>query len=695
MKLTKLKLTNIGLFKEGTLIPQQINLIKGINCDNPKNSSNGCGKSTLFKIALLFGLFGETCGRKLERIIHSGAKTAEVELEITHGSNIIRIIRKIPTKLQVFVNGIDREFNSSTIAQNYLNEIFGDFTFFKKYCLVDTKSINLLDSLDDSRSIVSFKKELMGFIDTEFAPHRESLLGKKNDRELYSVDKRLYKFHLSKKRLEILENGLERIKEELNNVNRDREIQQQSINQLSGEITSSESKIEFLYNKESENLNNIEQCNGFVEDNKTIIEKLNNLPKQEKIAVIDYDKDLSIAEKKSESLNQELKENEKKIDLVKKDIEKINFQIHSAENDLSKYNNDKVKLNKEIIGLDNVKIGTKCDKCGSLVSIEYRDSYRKDKTNEIEDIIKKEILLKNSLIELQNSLTTKNNELKSLINRKSLVSDNIEVIKKDIKELNNKKFAQAEAVKKQENSATQITTDIEKHQNSIKISEEQIKKYLNHNIEIKKEISELKITIESNKTKLSEESNCIDYYNDLYNGIQHKETRTKDCIMKLKEAFKFSDYKYTKEDIRLYADSIKTLDAFSGYYIQEWMNNLSFIINDLLKDLNLSIELTDEKEFLKIKDGEEELTYADLSDGQRIFFSGIFKLAILLKKGESDGIIIMDDGLGCLDKINFKNLIDICQNLPFQLFAVFQDLPIIENVNEFIIERKNGESKII
>jgi chromosome segregation ATPase len=692
MKLTKLTLKNFGLFRDIELIPQSINLIRGINYDNPKDSSNGCGKSTLFKLAILFLLFGETCGKKLERTISFGHKNAEVEGEIIHGNNTIKIIRKIPTKLQVFVNGIDKEFNSPTIAQNYLNEIFGDYTFFKKYCLVDTKSINLLDSLDDSRSIVSFKKELMAFIDTEFAPHRESLLAKKNERELYSVDKRLYKFHLSKKRLEILESGLKRIQEELNNVNKDRETQQESINKLNGEIKSTESKIEFFYEQENDVNNSMDKNNNLIVEYQNKIQTLKNQPTKSMTTPIDYDSQLTYAEKEAESLEQELKELEKKEDLTKKDIEKINFQIHSTENDLTKYNNDKGKLNKEITGLDNVKIGTKCDRCGSLVSVEYRDSYRKDKTNEIENITKKEIILKNSLNELKNSLDAKNNELKSIINWKTLADDNIAVIKKDVKELNDKKFSQAEEIKKIEFENSQVTANINKYQELIETYNKQLNEYNCKISEAAQGIIDSKNKIEETKIKLDEEKNCIDYYNDLYLGIQKKETITKDCIMKLKEAFKFSDYKYTKEDIQLYSDSIKTLDLFSGYYIQEWMNNLSFIINDLLKDVNLSIKLTEEKEFLKIKDGDKELTYADLSDGQRIFFSGVFKLAILLQKGESDRIIIMDDGLGAIDFVNFKNLINICKNLPMQIFGVYQNCPEIEEINYINIERKNGES---
>jgi protein tyrosine/serine phosphatase len=39
-------------------------------------------------------------------------------------------------------------------------------------------------------------------------------------------------------------------------------------------------------------------------------------------------------------------------------------------------------------------------------------------------------------------------------------------------------------------------------------------------------------------------------------------------------------------------DSIKILDSFSSYYITEWLSNLGIILNDLLRDLNLSVEFS-------------------------------------------------------------------------------------------------------
>ena len=108
----------------------------------------------------------------------------------------------------------------------------------------------------------------------------------------------------------------------------------------------------------------------------------------------------------------------------------------------------------------------------------------------------------------------------------------------------------------------------------------------------------------------------------------------------------------------------------------------------------MQVEFDPEKEFVKIKNGENELKYEQLSSGQKCFLSSVFKLAILLHKGENEGIIIADEGLGNMDSVNFLKFIEICKTLPFQYFIIYQNLPEIEDVNKIDIIRQNGESKI-
>jgi wobble nucleotide-excising tRNase len=163
--------------------------------------------------------------------------------------------------------------------------------------------------------------------------------------------------------------------------------------------------------------------------------------------------------------------------------------------------------------------------------------------------------------------------------------------------------------------------------------------------------------------------------------------------MRLKGAFQFKDYKYTKADIVIYDEAIKVLDNFAGEYIKEWLSNLSIIINNLLQPINLSVEFTADKDFMQVLDNQQMLKYDQLSTGQKCFLSVIFKLAILMQQNKT-GLVIMDDGLNNLDRINLTNLINICNTLPFQIIAVYQSKVEIEGIKQFLVTRQNGESKV-
>jgi wobble nucleotide-excising tRNase len=168
----------------------------------------------------------------------------------------------------------------------------------------------------------------------------------------------------------------------------------------------------------------------------------------------------------------------------------------------------------------------------------------------------------------------------------------------------------------------------------------------------------------------------------------------KEHLMKLQEAFKFKEYKYTSRDVALYNEAIKCIDSFAAYYINEWLLNLGVIINDLLKNMDLYVEFHVDKDFMKIKNGEKELKFEQLSGGQRCFLSSVFKIAILLHNGENDGIIIADEGLGAIDSINLKKFIEILKTLPFQVNLIYHGSPELEEINKINIIRENGVSRI-
>ena len=485
MIIKSLKIDNLQLFKSINATFDKINIVSGINKDNPNESGNGSGKSTFVLRAILFALYGY-CeeGLTLKDLIRFEEKECSVICEITNNNEHYRIIRKIPSELQVFYNGEEIQANTATIKQQFINEHFGDVNFFRQYRCVDLKNgINVLDL-----GIVSLRKTLLGFIEGIFTEIRTRLLAQKVERERYSIDKKLYKHYLSVKRLDILNASLIEIGKDYQKFEKDKGIQQGIINQIKSEISS---RDKIIYYKQQE-------------------------------------------------------------------MKKVDEGICPV-------------------------LKTKCEK-----------------------------------------ITPKNKS---------------------------------------------------------------------PNLGITKEIDILTGEINIYKKQLKNEEESIEYYDDTLSILRNKESKAREKLLRLKGAFQFADYKYTKADIVIYDEAIKILDSFAGEYIKEWLGSLSIILNNLLNKMNIRVEFTADKDFIKVYDNEQILKYDMLSTGQKCFLSVIFKLAILMQQNKT-GIILMDDGLNNLDSINLTNLISICQTLPFQIIAVYQSKVEIEGVKQFIVIREKGISNV-
>jgi hypothetical protein len=489
MIIKSLLINNLQLIKSAQVEFDKINIVSGLNKDNPSESGNGSGKSTLVLRAILFCLYGYVEeGLKLVDLIKFGEKECSVEIECILSDEHYKIIRKIPSELQVFKNDVEIQANTASIKQKIIDETFGDINFFRSYRCVDIKNgINILDM-----GIVSVRKTLMGFIEGIFTEIRTRLLAQKVERERYSVDKKLYKHFLSQKRLEVLNASLDEIKADYLKFEIGKNKQLGIIGQIKSEISSKE---KIIYYKQQE-------------------------------------------------------------------MKKVDEGICPV-----------------------LKI--KCEK-----------------------------------------ITPKKDSNKSC------------------------------------------------------------------NLDIIKEVDTLREEIEQSKVQLESENESIRYYDDTLSVLRYKENKAREKLLRLNGAFQFKDYKYTKADIVIYDESIKVLDSFAGEYIKEWLSSLSIIINNLLQPINISIEFTADKDFLKVYDNGQILKYDQLSTGQKCFLSVIFKLAILMQQNKT-GIVIMDDSLNNLDNVNFKNLIEICKTLPFQIIAVYQNYnQDIEDIKQFIVIRENGVSNV-
>jgi len=220
-----------------------------------------------------------------------------------------------------------------------------------------------------------------------------------------------------------------------------------------------------------------------------------------------------------------------------------------------------------------------------------------------------------------------------------------------------------------------------------KLSQEDMRKMNDEVDKLRQEIKNLEESIIGDQ----------DYLADLemqLQGIDFKIEKVRRKAIRLENAFQFADYKYTKADIVIYDEAVKILDTFAGEYIKEWLESLSIVLNNLLNKLNIKVEFTVDKDFLRVYDNEQVLKYDMLSKGQKTFLGCVFKLAILMQNNDT-GLIILDDGLNDIDWINFRNLISIIKTLPFQAICVYQGLQEeIEDTKHFIVIRKEGVSNV-
>jgi DNA repair exonuclease SbcCD ATPase subunit len=186
----------------------------------------------------------------------------------------------------------------------------------------------------------------------------------------------------------------------------------------------------------------------------------------------------------------------------------------------------------------------------------------------------------------------------------------------------------------------------------------------------------------------------LKYFEQVKESDEKKKGRISERLMKLNGAFKFIDYKYTAADVAVYSEAIKVLDGFSGFYINDYLNNLAVIINNLLQEVNMSVKFSEQKEFIKVKNGEQEMDFDQLSSGQKTFLSAVFKLSILLHKGVTETLILADEGLGNLDKSNLEKFIKVCEKLQYQIIVIYQNIEDLTGIKTINVVRQKGESKI-
>lgn len=206
------------------------------------------------------------------------------------------------------------------------------------------------------------------------------------------------------------------------------------------------------------------------------------------------------------------------------------------------------------------------------------------------------------------------------------------------------------------------------------------------------------------KEKISNISNDISMYNDILadeekqrTKIYAKKQKLTSLKYKLDTRLSQKEYKYTKEDVELAKKAIEVIDEFANYYVIEWINTIEPIVNSYICKLNMFLHFKiDEKGNLEIiiERGQKNYTYDQLSQGEKIFISSIFKIALLLEQQEQ-GCMFADESFDCLSYENLERLINIVSELPIQLFFVTHQANFYNlNAKTIFIQKKNSISTI-
>ena len=294
-----------------------INLIKG---------NNGTGKSTLVLDSLLFALYGYSEKSLIELPTRDKATSCSVKVKMINDKDNYTITREYPTKITIIKNDEEMPIVTNKEKQNFLNTLFKNVDYFKKFRMIDNATgINILESnrSEITRSLFSFHENIINKI-------RMNLLKEKRHKEIFNKDNLHVDTHYpSEERLSLLELGVDIIKKE------ERELDLESI-KLKNKYYNHSYKIKVQLNTkkkdETTKIDNLmiedicPSCEQIIEHQykKTIIEKhhniINSINEQLKEIEVNLIKDEKALKDNEKELN---KRRERKQNLIGREVKLI------------------------------------------------------------------------------------------------------------------------------------------------------------------------------------------------------------------------------------------------------------------------------------------------------------------------------------------------------------------------------------
>jgi len=229
--------------KEITFYYNDITLVKG---------KNGAGKTTLALDSLLFCLYGYY-NQSLSELPTKGKTSCYIEEEIMHDNHNYRIRREYPTKLTIHEDDNKMPFVNSRDAQQFLNKLFKNVEYFKKFRMIDNMAgINILEE-----GKTSLKRTLLSVNQGFFNNIRKRLLDKKRNQDIYNKDKAVvYSHYPSETRLKALKSKMESVLGEIRGYETDISDLNRDLDQLhrkQGQLESNKQKSQWEKNKLLEN----------------------------------------------------------------------------------------------------------------------------------------------------------------------------------------------------------------------------------------------------------------------------------------------------------------------------------------------------------------------------------------------------------------------------------------------------------
>ena len=630
-------------------------LIKGINKDvvdqNGKFSSNGSGKSTIPQI-ITYCFYGKTI-KSPKKIGHkdviNNKNSKKLSVEVVFDN--YRIIRtRKPDSLRIWKSekGIWDDSTEITLGgmpstQELINNIIGlSYESFLNVCVFTDDNNSCFLELDPSEK----RKIVENLLNLEkYRNYLETAkeFAKENKEKIKELNLQLSYIATNKNNLDFnissIKNNIEKYKENILNA-----------------INSIEDKIESLKEKVKDS--------SYVDDLKKYEEA------QDKIKKIDESLD-AFSSKKDEI-------NNKAAELFKVYNSKLEIKtIHetSLREKISEINILKKKMdevNKKIEKFQNLEPNMVCDKCYGVIKTENYQEFLDSTINE------------NKLNQI---------EIDSLQEKGSKIKADHDVVLEGLKEITEKI-----------NKIKTFSAKMNEEENKLKIAKNSLQS-------IKKpEQTDQELIIQTNIENLEQEKE--EKKNLLLEKNPNQDLLDQN-IQKLNEIIE------SEKNTRLEIQKIESLNSYYEFWFEAFGDDgiRKLVVNEIIPALNSRLNywlqiLIDNKieikfdsglnEFIsKFPDGDKELIYAVLSNGQKrrinLAVNQAFAHVMMLSHGVSPNIIFLDEVTSNIDPIGVQAIYNmICElSKNKKVFVTTHDQDLISMLNgcqEITLEMNNGES---